>query len=96
MPAAAQTADATTSEPAPAEAQPSGVEAKAEYIHHEDDQTRIDEVRIGGQTRSIKVQPKTGAPGYEISPTHPGQFGPNDGQNDQGNAGRSRWRILTF
>ncbi len=100
MPAAAQTTEAPAADSPPetgaTATQPSGIESKAEYIHHEDDQTRIDEVRIGGETRSIRVQPKTGAPGYEISPTSPGQFSGSDDQNGQGNAGRSRWRILTF
>ena len=29
---------------------------------------RIDEVRVGGETRSITVQPKGGLPAYEVQP----------------------------
>ena len=43
---------------------------KAEYIRVEDAGSRIDEVRIGGQTQSIHVQPKVGnMPAYEVKPT---------------------------
>ena len=39
-----------------------------ERISVEDASTRIDEVRFGGQTRSITVQPKGGMPAYDIQP----------------------------
>jgi len=90
----------TTPQEAPATSAPEaspqtgGIEAKTEYIQHEDAGSRIDEVRIGGQTKSIKVQPKNGAPGYEISPER-GSESFNDG-GAQGTTGRSRWRILSF
>ena len=58
---------------------------------------RIDEVRVGGQTQSIEVQPKNGAPAYQIT-TEPG-VAPSDrdvaGQRT-GTGGRSSWRILSF
>jgi hypothetical protein len=56
------------------------VEQRTERIHVEDAAASIDELRIGGETRSIKVQPKGGMPAYEISP---------------GNGERS-WKILSF
>ena len=63
-----------------------------EKITHEDALSRIDEVRVGGQTRSIDVKPKNGAPGYEIQPDS-GAVAPSD---SQGTAGRSRWRLFSF
>ena len=39
-----------------------------ERISIEDASTRIDEVRFGGQTKSITVQPKGGMPAYDIQP----------------------------
>jgi streptogramin lyase len=39
-----------------------------ERITVEDAGSRIDEVRFGGQTRSITVQPKGGMPAYDIQP----------------------------
>ena len=56
--------------------------------------TRIEEVRVGGQTQSIDVQPKNGAPGYEITPL-PAGADLTETQN-KGSTGKSRWRILNF
>lgn len=64
-----------------------------ERIRHEDALSRIDELKVGGQTRSIDVQPKNGAPAYQITPAT-GANSTNDGQT--GNSGRSRWRLLSF
>ena len=42
-------------------------EQRTERIQLEDAGSRVDEVRVGGQTRSISVQPKTGSlPSYEV------------------------------
>ena len=42
---------------------------KIERIHLEDSGSTIDEVRYGGQTQSITVQPKAGVPEYQVQPT---------------------------
>ncbi len=39
---------------------------RVERTHVEDAGTRVDEVRYGGETQSIAVQPKTGLPEYQI------------------------------
>lgn len=39
-----------------------------ERIRIEDKGTRIDELRVGGQTQSITVQPKNDMPAYEVRP----------------------------
>ena len=40
---------------------------RTERIRVEDDGSRVDELRVGGQTQIITVQPKTGnMPGYEV------------------------------
>jgi hypothetical protein len=49
---------------------------------------------VGGETRSIAVQPKNGAPGYEIKPL-PAGADLTETQN-KGSTGKSRWRILNF
>lgn len=79
---------------APAESTPmSGSDkVRVERITHEDALSRIDELRVGGQTRSIDVTPKNGAPGYEIQPSS----GAESASDAPGNGGRSRWRILSF
>jgi len=56
------------------------IEQRAERIHVEDASTSIDELRVGGETRSIKVQPKGGMPAYEIAPSN----------------GERSWKILGF
>jgi len=42
---------------------------KIERIVVEDAGSRVDELRVGGQTQTITVQPKTEVPAYEIKPT---------------------------
>ena len=92
LPALAQTAP-TTPPPAESTPLPAGQEKAIERITHEDALSRIDEVRVGGQTRSIAVQPKNGAPAYEVAPL-PAADTPTEGQG--GSSGRSRWRVLSF
>ena len=91
LPARAQ----TNPVPPPAATAPAAQpgDQRIERIRHEDALTRVDELRVGGQTRSITVQPKNGAPAYEIAPT-PGGENPADARN--GSAGKSRWQLLTF
>ncbi|MDQ7743978.1 hypothetical protein [Hydrogenophaga pseudoflava] len=91
LPAWAQTG---TPAPTPVEQPrlPAGEAQVIERITHEDAGSRIDEVRIGGQTRSIDVQPKNGSPAYEIAPQRGAEL-PTEGQ---GSSGRSRWRLLSF
>jgi hypothetical protein len=85
-PAAAPPAAGAVSAAAP------GAAVQVQRIDHEDALSRIEEVRANGETRSIVVQPKNGAPGYEIVPES-GAKAPLDAG---GSSGRSRWRILNF
>ena len=40
---------------------------RTQRIRVEDEGSRVDELRVGGQTQTISVQPKTGnMPGYEV------------------------------
>jgi hypothetical protein len=75
--------------PAPADA----TEPRIERIQHEDALTRVDELRVAGQTRSITVQPKNGAPAYDVAPATGGED-PTAARN--GSTGKSRWRLLDF
>ena len=87
---------AQTSPPAPAAAGPAAQrpEKRTENIRVEDAGTRIDEVRVGGETTSITVTPKGGLPEYEIVPSD-GIHNPPTGNRDS--AGGSRvWKILGF
>ena len=101
----AQVSMAQTPEPAAAAAplpdaapQAKGRPAKAgQRIRTEDAGTRIDEVRVGGETQSITVQPKTGnnLPAYEVKPTDATKGSlPPSGSSDTN--GARVWNVLKF
>lgn len=56
------------------------VEKRTERIQIEDAGARIDEVRVGGETKTIDVKPKGGMPAYQVEPTK----------------GERTWKILGF
>jgi len=74
----------------PSNAQPASAPAAAtdkpfpeqthQHIVVEDTATRIDEVRIGSETKSIDVQPKNGMPAYQVEPK----------------TGERTWKVLGF
>jgi hypothetical protein len=58
---------------------------------------RIDELRVGGQTQTITVQPKTDVPAYEIDPGNTARtraFGDRNGLSSAG--GQRYWNALRF
>ncbi len=65
---------------------------RIERIQHEDRGSQINELRVGGETKSITVQPKMGnMPAYEVAPARPGRDAAQDGTN-----GRRTWKALQF
>lgn len=66
--------------PAPAASAQGVVEKRTERIRVEDAGARIDELRIGGETKSIDVKPKGGMPAYQIQPS----------------SGERSWKVLGF
>ena len=62
-------------------------------IRTEDAGSRIDEVRVGGQTQSITVQPKVGdnIPAYEVKPL---SAAPSTSNSDT--TGSRVWNVLKF
>jgi hypothetical protein len=80
--------------PAPADARKN---QRIERIHIEDDGARIDELRYGGQTQSIVVQPKADVPEYEIQPTDLARSRPADKRDGMSSAtGQRVWNIRRF
>jgi hypothetical protein len=70
---------------------------RVERIHVEDGGAAIDEVRYGGQTQSITVQPKAAVPEYEIQPTDLGRSRPADHRDGMSNAtGHRVWNLFRF
>jgi hypothetical protein len=69
---------------------------KIERLHVEDEGNRIDEVRVGGQTQSVTVQPKGNVPAYELQPTDMARSRPGEGREGLA-AGRQRvWNVFGF
>lgn len=82
---------------APAQAQAPRTEQVIQRIRIEDAGSRIDEVRVGGQTQSITVQPKTGTniPAYEIKPSDTANgAAPSPSKGDT--SGSRVWNVLKF
>jgi hypothetical protein len=70
---------------------------RVERIRHEDSGSTIDEVRYGGQTQSITVQPKANVPEYEIQPTDMARSRPADHRDGMSSAtGQRVWNIFRF
>lgn len=104
-PVLAQTAaPAPAAAAAPAQALPPGTnpvssrpEPAIQRIRTEDAGSRIDEVRVGGETQSITVQPKTNVPAYEVLPsdaTKGGGTAPST--TGAGSTGKRVWNVLKF
>lgn len=68
---------------------------KIERIHTEDAGTKIDELRVGGETEKITVQPKTGGPAYEVKPAE-GARGKAPATGGTDTNGSRVWNVLKF
>lgn len=94
--AALPLAAAVAQTPAPAQAANSArPDPKIERIRTEDAGTRIDELRVGGETQQITVQPKTGAPAYEVRPAE-GVRGAAPAAAGNDTNGSRVWNVLKF
>lgn len=69
---------------------------KIEHIHVEDGGATVDEVRYGGQTQSISVQPKANVPGYEVLPSDGGRARQGAAETSAGGNGPRVWNLLKF
>jgi hypothetical protein len=72
-------------------------EQTIERIRTEDGATRIDEIRVGGETRGITVQPKTAAnaPAYQVKPPDSAKGNAPSTSNSDTNGARV-WNVLKF
>lgn len=95
--AAASAQTAAPAPDAPKEATNERPQKATERIRTEDAGSRIDEVRVGGETQSITVQPKTGTdvPAYEVRPSNSTQ-GSAPGSASGGTTGSRVWNVLKF
>ena len=92
----AQTTKTAQPEPAAAASTSSLPQRASERIRTEDAGSRIDEIRVGGETQSITVQPKTGSsvPAYEVLPNNTKGGAPTGATG--GAAGARVWNVLNF
>ncbi|MOA03444.1 hypothetical protein D3C78_1229510 [compost metagenome] len=67
---------------------------RVERIRVEDEGSRVDEVRVGGQTQSITVTPKVGdMPAYEVQPNGGAH---NRSRNSADTTGPRVWNVMKF
>jgi hypothetical protein len=93
----AQAQTAVNPAPAAAPAKPPGRPDQAiQRIRTEDAGSRIDELRVGGETRNITVQPKTAVPAYQVRPDD--AAGATGAAADDGRSGKgsTSWNVLKF
>ena len=80
--------------PAAAPTAPGG-DRSIERIRTEDAGSRIDELRVGGETQQIIVQPKTAVPPYEVKPAEGARgTAPSTGNSDTN--GSRVWNLFKF
>jgi len=70
-------------------------EPRVQYTLIEDDATRIEELKVRGQTQRITVSPK-GLKSYEILPADQGRDMSDGAGSQRGAAGKRVWHIFTF
>jgi len=72
-------------------------EQRIERIRTEDAGSRIDELRVGGETQSIVVSPKGGMPAYDVVPDRGNSSLTRGERGSTGNTGGTRvWKVLGF
>jgi hypothetical protein len=93
----AQAALAQAPEAGAAAERPGRPEPRVQRIVIEDDNARIEELRVRGATRDITVTPKHG-PGlsYQVVPVDAGRDQNAGPSNARGSAGKSQFRVLSF
>ena len=70
-------------------------EPAIERIRTEDAGSRIDELRVGGETKQIAVQPKTTVPAYEVKPAEGARGMPPPSTSNDTNGSRV-WNFFKF
>lgn len=99
-PLQAQTSSQNTPKPASNLAEPlSKTEQggpRVERIRVEDAGARVDEVRYGGVTQSITVQPAANVPGYEVLPNNTAQSKPGNSADTGSGQGPRVWKFFNF
>ena len=83
----------------PDQVDPADAEPKVEQAVIEDDHTRIEQLRVRGQTQKVRVHKKNGpipVPDYEIVMGNAGYDWTFEAGGTRFSIGRSVWRVLDF
>jgi len=80
-----------------ADAPPRGGEPVVQRIVQEDDNVRVEELRVRGETQRVVVRPKgASAPAYEIVTSATGRNPGGTGEGLRGAVGQRVWNVLGF
>lgn len=93
QPETPQEPQGTTAEPR----QP--VEQRIERIRIEDKGSTVEELRVGGETQSITVQPKANVPPYEVEPADGARKSGTQREGSESGSqggGTRKWNIKSF
>ena len=69
---------------------------KIERIVVEDAGSRVDELRVGGQTQAVTVQPKGEMPAYEMTPSDLARSRPADRREGFSGGSQRVWNVFSF
>jgi hypothetical protein len=73
------------------------LDQRIQHIEVQDADVRIQELRVGGETQTITVQPRNGLPAYEVVPANGARNRTIDGRDGgQGSVGARVWKLLNF
>ena len=79
------------------EQKPNRLNQRTERIRVEDEGSRVDELRVGGQTQSITVQPKTGdLPEYEVQSPDGARSRAGSRNGAETNTAPRVWNVIKF
>ncbi|MDD2545649.1 MAG: hypothetical protein PHI55_05125 [Burkholderiaceae bacterium] len=73
------------------------IHQRTQRIHVEDAGSRVDELRVGGQTQRITVQPKTGdLPAYEVQSHDGARGGSGPRSGTEASTAPRVWNVMKF
>ena len=79
----------------PAPAAP--IDQRIQRIEVQDSGARINELRVGGETQNITVQPSNGMPAYEVVPANGARSRTIDERDGgSGSVGQRVWKLFNF
>lgn len=73
------------------------IDQRIQRIEVQDADVHINELRVGGETQTITVQPTNGLPAYEVVPANGARNRAIDGRDGgQGSVGTRTWKLFNF